>query len=154
MVMVKGFHPKRAGKHSHSFPPLCILGFTYLKDDISHILYRVIMSNCILWFLSDGHKKTPNWQNPTIFVKILYGHFDILISQKSQVKKIPAFQGCAKMVCFPSWHGSVCLSLLVSVNTRCSLYYMREHLGISGSVFRKKSICFGDQMSLGVHLRA
>ena len=78
---------------------------------------------------------------------------------KEPGEKIPAFQGCAKIVCFPSWHGSrvsgsVCLSLLVSINTWCSLYDMRGHLGISGSVFRDKSICFGDQMSLGVHLRA
>ena len=85
-----------------------------------------------------------------------FWYFDI---PKGPGEKIPSFQGCAKMVCFPSWHGSrvsgsVCLSLLVSVYTWCSLYDMRGHLGISGSVFRKKSICFGDQMSLGVHLRA
>ena len=29
------------------------------------------MSNCILWFLSDGHKKNPNWQNPTILTLYL-----------------------------------------------------------------------------------
>ena len=88
-------------------------------------------------------------------------YMDILIFwyPKRARWKIPTFQGCAKIVCFPSWHGSrvsgsVCLNLLVSVNTWCSFYDMRGHLGISGSVFRKKSICFGDQMSLGVHLRA
>ena len=63
------------------------------------------------------------------------------------------------MVCFPAWHGSgvsgsVCLSLLVSVNTWCSLYNMRGYLGISGSVFRDISISFGDQMCSGAYLRA
>ena len=84
--------------------------------------------------------------------------FDILMSQKGQVKKIPSFLGCAKIVCFPSWHGSgvsgsVCLSLLVSVYTWCSLYDMRGYLGISGSVFRDISISFGDQMCSGIYLR-
>ena len=82
-------------------------GAKFLTNESGVNWYRVIKSNCILWFLSDGYKKTPNWQNPTIFLKILYGHFDILISQKSQVKKIPAFRGCAKIVCFPSWICSV-----------------------------------------------
>ena len=40
-----------------------------------------------------------------IFFKKIQGGFDILMSQKGQVKKIPAFQGCAKVVCFPAWHG-------------------------------------------------
>ena len=77
-----------------------------------------------------------------------FWYFDVA---KGPGEKTPAFQGCAKIVCFPSWHGSgvsgsVCLSLLVSVYAWCSLYDMRGHLGISGSVFRDKSICFGDQM--------
>ena len=81
------------------------------------------------------------------------------MSQKVQVKETPVFQDCAKMVCFPAWHGSgvsgsVCFSLLVSVNTWCSLYNMRGYLGISGSVFRDISICFGDQMCSGAYLRA
>ena len=37
-----------------------------------------------------------------IFFKKIQGGFDILMSQKGQVKKIPAFQGCAKVVCFPA----------------------------------------------------
>lgn len=40
-----------------------------------------------------------------IFFKKIYGGFDILMSQKGQVKKIPAFQVCAKVVCFPAWLG-------------------------------------------------
>ena len=32
----------------------------------------------------------------------MLGGFDILMSQEVQVKKIHAFQGCAKMVCFPA----------------------------------------------------
>ena len=37
-----------------------------------------------------------------IFGKEMLGGFDILMSQEVQVKKIHAFQGCAKMVCFPA----------------------------------------------------
>ena len=45
-----------------------------------------------------------------------FWYFDVA---KGPGEKNPAFQGCPKIVCFPSWHrsgmsGSVCLSLLVS----------------------------------------
>ena len=80
------------------------------------------------------------------------------MSQKGQMKKILSFLGCAKIECFPSWHGSgvsgsVCLSLLVSVYAWCSLYDMRGYLGISGIVFWDISISFGDQMCSGIYLR-
>ena len=82
---------------------------------IISFIYRVIKSNCILWFLSDGHKKTPNWQNPTIFVKILYGHFDILISQKGQVKKFPPFRVVPKLCVFHPDMVQGCLGVSVWV---------------------------------------
>ena len=59
--------------------------------------YRVINSNCVLWFLSDRLKKTKKWQNPTIFVELTYRHFDILMSRCGQMRKNGPFQGCAKI---------------------------------------------------------
>ena len=56
----------------------------------------MINSNCILSFISDRHYKTKKWQNPTIFVKDISGHFDILMSQYGQVKKILPFRAMSK----------------------------------------------------------
>ena len=61
-------------------------------------IYRVINGNCVLWFLSEGRLKTKKWPNPTIFVELIYGHFDILMSQCGQMRKKLAFPGCAKIV--------------------------------------------------------
>ena len=49
-----------------------------------------------------------------IFGKEMLGGFDILMSQKGQVKKIPSFLGCAKLVCFPEMVQG-CLGMSVSV---------------------------------------
>ena len=47
---------------------------------------------------SDRHQKTKKRQNPTIFGKLRYRHFDMMMSQYSQMKTSHAFQGCAKIV--------------------------------------------------------
>ena len=49
------------------------------------------------FYLTDV-KKTKKWHNPTIFVELIYGHFDILMSQCGQMRKKWAFPGCAKIV--------------------------------------------------------
>ena len=67
----------------------------------------------------------PTFHQPSNHPPLLSTSLDMSymgLQKLSQVKKIPVFQGCAKSVCFPSWHGSgvsgsVCLNLLVSVNT-------------------------------------
>ena len=50
------------------------------------------MSNCILWFLSDGHKKNPNWQNPTILTLYLSDRHQAVVvdGHVSSVKPITA----------------------------------------------------------------
>ena len=49
-------------------------------------------------FSLTGFKKTKKRQNPTIFVELTYGHFDISVSQCGQMRKKWAFPGCAKIV--------------------------------------------------------
>ena len=49
-------------------------------------------------FSLTGFKKTEKWLNPTIFVELTYGHFDILVSHCSQMRKKWAFPSCAKVV--------------------------------------------------------
>ena len=44
-------------------------------------MYRVFKYNCYFKFLSDRHLKREKWQNPAIFVKLTYGHFDVLMSR-------------------------------------------------------------------------
>ena len=52
-----------------------------------------------LWSISlTDFKKIKKWRNPTIFVELTYGHFDILMSQCGQMRKKWAFLGCAKIV--------------------------------------------------------
>ena len=41
--------------------------------------------DCVLQFVSDGPKKSNKLHNPVIFGKLISGHFDILMSQYSQV---------------------------------------------------------------------
>ena len=109
-------------------------------------------------FYLTGIKKTPNWQNPTIFVKILYGHFDILISQKGQVKKFPPFRVVPKLCVFHPDMVQGCLGVSVWVcwcplTPDAAFMIWGDIKGYQGgSVFRDKSIC--DQMSLGVYLKA
>ena len=106
-------------------------GIKLLKRMMEQILEARGPSHYRVWLQVDqerncnfslmGLKSTKNGLAQWFFQGHL-GRFDILMSQKVQVKTIPAFQGCAKIVCFPSWHGSgvfgsVCLSLLVSVKT-------------------------------------
>ena len=48
---------------------------------VSPMLYRVIISNCILWFLSDGHKKNTKLAKPNHFCEdfmwTLFWYFDV-----------------------------------------------------------------------------
>ena len=75
-------------------------GYMNVRNDFPRCLtcYRVIVCNCNFLYRSDRHQKTKKRQNPTIFVKLRYRHFDILMSQYSQMKTSHGFQGCAKIV--------------------------------------------------------
>ena len=55
-------------------------GDTTTRNNNQHC-YRVIVCNCHFLSISDRHIKLRNCITPIIFVKLIYGHFDIWLSQ-------------------------------------------------------------------------
>ena len=81
-----------------------------------------------LWFLCDGHKKQKIGKPQPFFWRFYMDIFIFWCTKMARWKKFPPFRVVPKLcVLDTSWYGSgvsgsVCLSLLVSVNTWCSLY--------------------------------
>ena len=54
---MKPTHPPTHPKKFHRFETFSLFPWSSRYIYNIYYIYRVIMSNCILWFLSDGHKK-------------------------------------------------------------------------------------------------
>ena len=86
-------------------PILSILAIQSRPPCQSCQFYRVIQVNVFFNFALTDTKKLKKWQNPTIFVEDISGHFDILMFQNGQLKKILPFRAMSKRCKFTILQG-------------------------------------------------